>query len=102
VIAPEDGTHFNTDQIVTLRWNGTGTLAANERYVVRVFDQDTGENYLALVPDTFYSLPGGWQPDDRKRHTLEWTISIGTVDENFNVVDEYDMTDSRYFTWDSR
>ncbi len=102
VIAPENEAHFNGDQIVTLRWNGTGTLAANERYVVRVLDRDTGENFLALVPDTFYSLPGGWQPDDGNRHTLEWTVSIGTIDADFNVVDEYDMTTPRRFTWNSR
>ncbi|MBN1563637.1 MAG: LysM peptidoglycan-binding domain-containing protein [Anaerolineae bacterium] len=102
LIAPEDGTHFNMDQIVTLRWNGTGTLATNERYVVRVYDMDTGEDYQALVPDTFYSLPGGWQPDDRKRHTFRWTISVGAVDAEFNVLDEHDITEPRYFSWDSR
>lgn len=102
LVGPNDGAHFNADQIVTLRWNGTGTLATNERYVVRVFDMETGEDYVALVQETFYSLPGGWQPTDRKQHTFQWTISVGTVDAEFNVLDEYDETDPRYFSWDSR
>lgn len=102
LVSPEDGVHFNADQIVTLRWGGTGTLAANERYVVRVYDRDTGAAFLALVMDTFYLLPGGWQPADGKRHTLEWTISIGMIDAEYNIIDEFDLTEPRSFSWDSR
>lgn len=99
---PEDGAHFNADQMVTLRWGSTGTLAENERYIVRVRDLDTGEEYVAPVQDTMYVLPGGWQPEDRDRHTFEWTISTGIVDDQYNILNEEHFTDPRRFTWDSR
>jgi hypothetical protein len=102
LLTPDDGARFNADQIVTLRWGGTGTLAGNHRYIVRVRDLDTGEDYTAAVTDTTYILPGGWQPDDRHRHTFEWTVAIGTVDEQFNVVSEDHRTDPRRFAWESR
>jgi LysM repeat protein len=102
LVAPEDGEHFSADQIVTLRWGGTGTLATNERYIVHVRDLDTGEEYVATVSDTSYILPGGWQPDDRNTHTLEWMIALGIVDAQFNVLSEDHITDTRRFAWDSR
>ncbi len=101
-ITPDDGAHFNADQMVTLRWGGTGTLAANERYIVHVRDLDTGQDYVAAVPDTTYILPGGWQPADRNRHAFEWVIAVGVVDAQFNVVSEDHITEPRQFSWDSR
>jgi LysM repeat protein len=101
-ITPDDGVHFNADQMITLRWGGTGTLATNERYVVHVRDLDAGQEYVAVVSDTTYILPGGWQPDDRNRHEFEWEIAVGVVDAQFNVVSEDHLTEPRRFTWDSR
>jgi LysM repeat protein len=102
LITPDDGAHFNADQIITLRWGGTGTLAANERYIVHVRDLDTGEEHVATVTETTYILPGGWQPVDRNRHAFEWVIAVGAVDEQFDVVSEDHLTEPRQFTWDSR
>jgi LysM repeat protein len=102
LVAPEDGAHFNADQMVTVRWNGTGTLASNERYLVRVQDVDTGNEYTATVTGQTYVLPGGWQPSDRNRHTFEWTVAVATVDDSMNVLTEDHATDPRQFTWDSR
>jgi LysM repeat protein len=99
--SPDDKTHFHADELVTLRWLGTGTLAANERYLVRVTDTTIGQDYEALVFDLLYKLPGGWQPMDGKSHDFEWTISIVTVDAQNNVVNEDHITEARHFTWDS-
>lgn len=101
-VMPDDGAHYNADQIVTLRWGGTGTLGENEKYRVRVRDMDTGMEYTALVSEPLYVVPGGWQPADRERHTFEWTVSIAQVDDQQNVVSEDHVTDAREFTWDSR
>jgi hypothetical protein len=100
--SPANEAHFNADQIVTLRWGTTGTLGPEERYIVRVTDRKTGDQYVAALLDTMYVLPGGWQPDDGSRHTFEWTISVGRLDAQNHVVDEAHITTSRRFTWDSR
>jgi hypothetical protein len=102
LLMPDDDARFFADQRVTLRWGGTGTLAAEERYVVRVRDLDLGQDYIALVTDTMYELPGGWQPEDRNRHTFEWTVSVARVDGQNNILSEDHATDPRQFTWESR
>ncbi len=100
--SPADKAHYNADQMVTLRWGATGSLNGGERYIVRVIDQTNGDQHLAAVTDTMYVLPGGWQPSDREEHTFEWTISVGRIDAQNNVVSEQHITQPRTFTWDSR
>jgi LysM repeat protein len=102
VLGPDDKTHFPSDQIVTLRWGGTGTLGANERYAVHVRDMEEDMDYLALVQDTAYQLPGGWQPSDGHRHTFMWTVSVAQIDAQNNVLGEDHQSLPRNFTWDSR
>lgn len=102
LLSPEDGAHFMADQIVTLRWGGTGTLAPEARYVVRVTDLETGEQYMALVTTLSHTLPESWQPADGKTHTFEWTVSVATVDAQDLVVDETFFTSPRRFLWDGR
>lgn len=102
VLGPDTDAHFNADEIITLRWGGTGTLGTSERYVVRVRDLQTGEVYLAAISDAAYILPGGWQPSDGKKHEFEWTISTGLVDPQNNILQEGHATEPRKFTWESR
>jgi hypothetical protein len=102
LLSPEDDAIFRSDQMVTLRWGGTGTLGADERYLVQVRDLDSGETHQVLVRDTTYILPGGWQPSDRKLHHFDWTVSVATVDAQNDVLNENHVTESRRFTWDSR
>jgi len=102
LIAPKDGTHFFADQQVTLRWGGSGTLGEDEWYLVRVRDLTNGANYLAPVKSTTYILPGGWQPADRSRHSMEWTISVARLSPQFEVLSEQYITEPSLFTWDSR
>lgn len=102
LISPEDGTHFFADEQVTLRWGGTGVLGENDRYVVHVRDLETGQNYMALVRETSYVLPGGWQPDDLRKHRFEWAIGVGTVNSQNELLEERSLTDLLEFSWDSR
>ncbi|MBN1679913.1 MAG: LysM peptidoglycan-binding domain-containing protein [Anaerolineae bacterium] len=99
---PENGAHFNADEMVTVRWGGTGTLAENERYLIRVHDLDTDKEYTALVTELSVILPADWQPDDGSTHTVEWAVSVVAVDAQNNLVSEGHATESRQFTWDSR
>lgn len=101
-LGPEDGARFAADQLVTLRWGSTGTLGAQERYIVRVRDRDTGQDYTAMVVETSYILPGGWQPSDRNRHTFAWHIAVGELDEWGAIISERNASAPRHFTWDSR
>lgn len=102
ILGPDDQAHFPTDQIVTLRWGGTGTLSASERYIVRVRDLEAHTDYVVLIQDTTYLLPGGWQPSDGRQHTFEWTISVAQVDAQNAILSEDHQSDPRSFTWDSR
>ena len=102
LLSPENGQRFRSDEIVTLRWGGTGNLGPNECYLVSVQDQVNGQIYSVPVSDTSYILPGGWQPDDGDRHTFYWTITLVTVDDNNNVLSESFQTEPYMFDWESR
>ncbi|HML20205.1 MAG TPA: LysM domain-containing protein [Aggregatilinea sp.] len=102
LVSPADEALFNADQIVTLRWGGTGSLGPDERYVVRVRDLETGTEYVATVKETAYILPGGWQPKDRQTHEFEWSVSVGTIDAQNQISNENHPADPRTFRWDSR
>lgn len=101
-LTPDDGARFMADQMVTLRWGGTGTLGPDERYVVRVEDMEEGTLHTALVMEASYTLPGGWQPDDGERHTFNWTVAVGVVNDQNVIVAEQFQTAPRFFIWDSR
>lgn len=102
LVSPADEAHFNADQMVTVRWGGTGSLGPDERYVVHVRDLDTGTDYVATVAETAYILPGGWQPADRRTHEFEWFVSVGTVDAQNQISNENHPAAPRTFEWDSR
>lgn len=102
ILAPEEGARFMSDQIVTLRWGGTGTLGPDQRYLIKVIDLEAGEEHQAVTRDTVYTLPGGWQPDDGRRHTFEWVIAVAQIDMQGAIVAEVEATDPRRFTWESR
>ncbi|WP_162910059.1 LysM peptidoglycan-binding domain-containing protein [Aggregatilinea lenta] len=102
LVSPADEAQFNADQIVTVRWGGTGSLGPDERYIVYVRDVDTGQEYVATVTETSYILPGGWQPSDRHTHEFEWSVAVGTVDAQNQISNENHPAEPRTFTWDSR
>lgn len=102
LLSPNDGAEFRADQMVTLRWGGTGTLGTNERYLVRVVDQQLEREYRELLTDIALILPQAWQPQDGRAHTFEWTVSLVTIGANQDVVSEEYQTAPRRFTWASR
>ena len=102
LLSPDDGAEFRADQMVTLRWGGTGTLGTNERYLVRVVDQRTEREYRQLVADIALILPQNWQPQDGRAHTFEWTVSLVTIGADQTVLSEEYQTAPRRFAWASR
>lgn len=102
LLSPADGAEFRADQMVTLRWGGTGTLATNERYLVRVFDQRLEREYTRLVADIALILPGEWQPEDGRAHTFEWTVSLAKIGPDQKILSDDYATAPRRFTWASR
>lgn len=101
-LRPEDGRRFMRDEIVTLRWGSTGTLAEGQQYIVRVLDLESDEEHVAFSSETLFQLPDGWQPSDGERHTFEWMVSVGVVDTQQRVTSEDYLTEPRRFTWESR
>lgn len=101
-LSPADGAEFRADQMVTLRWGGTGTLATNERYLVRVVDQRLEREYTRLVSDIALILPAEWQPTDGRAHRFEWTVSLATIGPDQRALSDNYATAPRRFTWASR
>lgn len=102
LLSPANGAEFRADQLVTLRWGGTGTLGTHERYLVRVFDLQLEREYQQLVTDMSLILPTEWQPKDGRTHTFEWSVSVAVVGADQRVVSSDYSTAPRRFTWASR
>ncbi len=99
--SPRENAEFDANSLVTLRWSSSGALAPNEAYVVRVFNRDAEASFEAITQDLFFVLPEAWQPNSLTRQTLEWTISIGTLDGEA-VVAVRETTRPRTFQWQGR
>ncbi|SRR5690554_5368693 len=102
LLSPDDGVEFRADQMVTLRWGGTGTLGTNERYLVQVVDQALDREYRELVTGISLILPAEWQPQDGRAHTFEWKISLATIGADQSVLSDDYATAPRKFIWASR
>ncbi len=96
--SPRDGSYFDANSLVTLRWSATGSLAMNENYLVAVTDLDTGLVYQARTQELYYVLPDAWQPTNGRTQTFEWTVSIATVNGT-QILSIRETTIAREFTW---
>jgi LysM domain len=99
IISPSDRTFFGANEIVTLRWVGTGTLGKNEVYWVQVEDMTSGIQYHATTEELSFILPMDWQSDLNERHDYQWTVSV--VNTN-NPETPIATTEPRQFTWQGR
>ncbi len=95
-ISPGNRQTFDRDQLITLRWVGTGTLAANQVYRVTVDNTTAGIVYTADTTDLFYIIPRQWQGRDEQRHIYTWTVSV--IDSD-NPANPYFTTEPRIFSW---
>ena len=75
-LSPSDNAFFNKDDLVTLRWLGTGALNADEAYLVRVEDLTSKQVYTAMTQALLFILPADWQSQKNDRHDYTWTIGV--------------------------
>jgi len=98
-LSPDERQTFRRDELVTLRWVATGTLATGQAYRVEVTDQTTGSYYTANTQELFFIIPEGWQGQDMRRHEFLWRVSvIQTGDPNNPIY----TTEARTFRWEGR
>jgi hypothetical protein len=98
-LSPENRTTFQRDELVTLRWVATGTLAPGQAYRVEVTDLTTGSYYSANTQELFFIIPEGWQGQDDQPHDFRWSVSVVNTGEPGNPVF---TTQPRTFRWHSR
>lgn len=98
-LSPANRALFRSDELVTLRWVTSGTLAAGETYRVHVKDLTSGQDYTSDTTDLSFILPSDWQGKDGQRHDYQWTVSV----INVNQPDQpFYTTEPRLFTWEGR
>jgi len=74
--SPPDEAFIAPLQQVTLRWVGTGRLAADEVYRVVLVDRDSGANFTADTRELFFILPEAWAPRDSNSHQYAWQVDV--------------------------
>ncbi|MBK8026074.1 MAG: LysM peptidoglycan-binding domain-containing protein [Chloroflexi bacterium] len=99
LISPPDRTFFLRNELITLRWVGTGVLAEDEHYLVTVNDLNTNAVFEAQTRDLFFILPESWQSTASQPHDYQWSVGVVRMSELDNP--RY-VTDPRLFTWEGR
>ncbi len=77
---PLDEAFFAPQEQVTLRWVGTGKLAADETYRVLLSNTDTGAEFSAETRELFFIIPAGWQAQAAGSHRYRWQIQVVQAD----------------------
>ncbi len=96
--SPGSGALFRRDELVTLRWAGTGTLGEDEVYRVEIRNLTVDVEYTQDVRDPLFILPSDWQQLDGRRHEYRWRILI--IDRS-NPTEPKFQTPFRTFTWEA-
>jgi hypothetical protein len=96
--SPADRTHFRRDEIVTLRWSASGTLAPDQVYSVRVEDLTANVIYTGETTDLFFIIPGEWQGNIDRRHEYRWAVSVIDRDKPNQP---YFTTEALTFVWEA-
>lgn len=89
---------FTADELITLRWVPTGTLAEGQVYRVRVEDETIDTVYTADTFNIFFIVPEAWQGDEQPRHEYNWSVSIYDTDRDEAIF----TTETRRFSWGGR
>jgi LysM repeat protein len=99
LISPGNLVHYQRDELITLRWLGSGTLGANETYRVRVENLTDRVVNTADTRDIFFIVPSEWQGQSSVRYQYSWSISIISIDRPDAPIF---TTETRTFTWQGR
>lgn len=98
-LSPSDKAFFRKDDLVTLRWLGTGALGPDEAYLVRVEDLTSKQVYTAMTQALLFIVPPEWQSDKNDRHDYTWTV--GVVKQSQPDKPSF-VTEPHQFTWQGR
>jgi LysM repeat protein len=96
--SPSNRALFRANDLITLRWIPSGTLAAGEIYQVTVEDITAGVIYIDTTVEPFYLVPEDWQGTDSERHDFRWQIAVISAESPDTPL--Y-TTEQRTFTWES-
>jgi hypothetical protein len=97
--SPGNLAHFQSDELVTLRWVGSAMLAPGQVYRVTVRNETLDQGFTSDTTEIHFIIPTAWQATDGQRHTYSWSIS--TIDLNNPDTPLY-TTETRTFTWQGR
>ena len=95
---PEDGASFDKNNLITLRWTASGTLASNEVYLITMRNLDEERTFQGTTLELSFVVPREWQPNGDKIQEFEWIISIATLEGN-QVTSTRQQTQPRRFKW---
>ncbi|NWF70699.1 MAG: LysM peptidoglycan-binding domain-containing protein [Chloroflexi bacterium] len=98
-ISPGNLAHFQRDELVTLRWVGSGTLGENETYRVRVDNLTDNTRYTQDTRELFLIVPVEWQGTGNQRYQYAWAVSVINLSRPDQPIF---TTESRTFTWQGR
>lgn len=93
---PSDRAFFRKEEIITLRWVTSGSLAPGQTYLIRAEDQTAKVTYSATTRELYFIVPEEWHNQDSVRHDFVWTVSVIDNDDPNNP---YFTTQPRLFTW---
>jgi hypothetical protein len=99
LISPGNLAHFQRDELITLRWLGSGTLGEGETYRVRVENLTDQVVNTADTRDIFFIVPDEWQGQGSARYQYSWSVSIIALER---PNDPIFTTETRTFTWQGR
>jgi hypothetical protein len=99
LVSPGNLAHFQHDELITLRWLGSGTLGGSETYRVRVENLTNHAVYTSDTREIFFIIPDDWQGQEAIRYQYSWSISMVSVDRPEEPIF---TTDTRTFTWQGR
>ncbi len=97
LISPDDRSLFRSDELVTLRWVGSGALTSGDQYRLRIENISEGVVYSADSTENSFVLPVEWQGVADRRYEFSWSVSVVTASNPDEL--QY-TTQVRSFIWE--
>ena len=94
--SPPDNHNFVSDELVTLRWVASGTLAAGETWRVIVESLSSGKDYSESTTRLSLVIPAAWKETATGWHGYRWRVQL--VRESGVPIE----TAARSFLWETR
>lgn len=99
IVSPSDRALFLRDELVTLRWIGSGILADGDMYRLRVENVNDGIVYTVDSRENSFILPLDWQGNEDRRYEFQWSVSLVQADD---LDTSLYTTPVRTFSWEGQ